>query len=50
MKRTRKEAIAFLIARYNSQCERFPKTREISLALYLRRNLRDAMNPERIGQ
>ena len=37
---TRKEAIAYCTKRYEDQCERFPRTRELGLALYLARNIK----------
>ena len=35
----REAAIEYLTARYQEQCKRFPRTHEIPLALYLRRNI-----------
>lgn len=40
--RTKIEALAELTRRYTEQCERFPRTREIPLSLYLRRNVHAA--------
>jgi hypothetical protein len=36
---TRKEAIKELTKRYEEQCDKFIRTREIPLALYLKRNV-----------
>jgi hypothetical protein len=41
--RTKAEAIETLTKRYYEQCERYPRTAEIGLALYLRRNVHGAM-------
>ncbi len=40
---TRKQAIKYLTARYQEQCEQYPRTREIPLDLYLARNLRTTL-------
>jgi hypothetical protein len=40
---TRQQAIKYLTDRYEEQCEKYPRTREIPLDLYVRRNLRSAM-------
>jgi len=36
---TRKKAIHFLTKRYEEQCDKFPRTRNIPLAQYLKRNV-----------
>lgn len=41
--RTRAEAIAVLKLRYAETCDRYPITREIPEAVYVKRNLRAAM-------
>ncbi len=37
------QTIKYLTQRYNEQCDKFPRTRELSLQLYIKRNLRHAI-------
>lgn len=36
---TKAQAAKLLTAKYEAECERFPRTRDIPLSLYLRRNV-----------